>query len=681
MNPKRVLIVEPDSAFALSLASLFRDDGHQTTLAASAADAEREIAARPPDLVVTRAELPDVSGFSLCARLRKDRGAARLPVVLYSSEASHEALEQHARTPGAANGYLLMPLDTAALLQLAQNLLVMTEPFESADDAIVEDDTIVEVRPGDDAPGEAPPVQRDEAPQPPPVPRRIRRSAITDEDRLFLDRTFRALADRRADLVAESRRPRPPPTRALLATPEGKLQVLRDDLKAREAQIARLAEIWDVRERDVAQVDDRLHEKEVELQGLRLQVDDLLRRLAEARDLFVEKEREHGASIEGLLLEKFGQEKELIEVVAAHERRIHELERELRLREDDLARRKLALDGAAEEIGRLERRLEADAEQFDLREQELQEAQAAREAELAEAERALASARAEADETARRHEARLEEAAAGRRALEAELSSAREEAAAAAREHEARRAELEARAGALAAEVERERERAAGAEAERDVRAAALEARLAGAAGELEASREAAREAAAAFQQRIEEREAAIAEREGRLALLDAEYRAYREAALGREDDLSRELQDHLQQIGALEGEIEAAAAELAEREAELNRELEREGEAHAAAVAEAASREARLAAAADEAAARAGALEDAVREQRARASAAEADLSARLAAAGDAAARQGAALEALRGEREALSRAVEERDARLAERGAFVDALEAQAS
>ncbi len=43
-------------------------------------------------------------------------------------------------------------------------------------------------------------------------------------------------------------------------------------------------------------------------------MDDLLHRLASARDLFLQKEREYGASVDGLLLEKFSQEKELIEV-------------------------------------------------------------------------------------------------------------------------------------------------------------------------------------------------------------------------------------------------------------------------------------------------------------------------------------------------------------------------------
>ena len=80
----------------------------------------------------------------------------------------------------------------------------------------------------------------------------------------------------------------------------------------------------------------------------------------------------------------------------------------------------------------------------------------------------------------------------------------------------------------------------------------------------------------AAFQGQIEEREAAVADREGRLALLDDEYRSFRDAARAREDDLSHELQDRLQQIGSLQGDIEAAGAALVEREAVLQGELAR---------------------------------------------------------------------------------------------------------
>src|SRR5512140_1821353 len=100
MDPqKRVLIVEPDHGFALALASLFHEDGHTTRIAGSAAEAQMEIATRRPNLCVVRAELPDLSGFSLCAQLRHDPVTASLPVILFSSDTPPESLADHARTP------------------------------------------------------------------------------------------------------------------------------------------------------------------------------------------------------------------------------------------------------------------------------------------------------------------------------------------------------------------------------------------------------------------------------------------------------------------------------------------------------------------------------------------------------------------------------------------------------
>ncbi len=183
---------------------------------------------------------------------------------------------------------------------------------------------------GDGPPAMPPPLRAAPAGAPPKLPKRERRSAITDEDRTFLERSFQSIADRKAELLAESRQlKRPPPRRDLMGTPEGKVQLLRDELKVRESQIARISEIWTVRERELLSVEDRLHEKDVELQGLKMQVDDLLRRFNEAQQSMLQKEREHGATVDDLLLQKFSCEKDLIEVVASKEKDINVLRREV----------------------------------------------------------------------------------------------------------------------------------------------------------------------------------------------------------------------------------------------------------------------------------------------------------------------------------------------------------------
>ncbi len=401
MEPKRVLIVEPDGPFALSLASLFQGDGFSTALARTAAEAERAVAERAPHLLLLRAELPDVSGFSLCAWLRRTPAAAGVPIVLISSEAGPGAFAEHARSSAAADGYLAMPLDTDALTALARRLLEAGTP-EEADDAVLFDvgEPSVEVPMGQ-PPAAAAAVHE---PAPPPVPQRARRQNLTDEDRLFLDRTFRSVSDRRQALILESYRRRPPPRRDLLSSPEGRVALLREELKEREAQIARLSELWEVREREVASADERVHKKDVELQGIKLQAEELARKLAAARELFLQREREHGESIQDLLLEKFGQEKELIEVVASSERRIHELQRDVRMRDDDLARRKLSLEAAAEENARLEQRLAEAQGRAESRQAEQARELSRREEDLQAAGRELARARTALEEAWRERE-------------------------------------------------------------------------------------------------------------------------------------------------------------------------------------------------------------------------------------------------------------------------------------
>lgn len=431
MTPSRVLIVEPDHSFGLSLASLFQDEGFATRVARSAGEAELEIALRRPDLVVLRAELPDLSGFSLCARLRHDRATARLAVILYSSDTAPGALAEHASTPWAANGYLAMPLDAEALKGLSRRLLAASEVIESADDAVIEEaEPIAEEPPSRFAPA---PITRPAitpvpaGPPPPPVPRRPVRNALTEEDRLLISRIFGSIAERRDALLAEASLRRPPPRRDLLQTADGRLQLLRDDLKAREAQIAQLAELWEVREREVEYAGEWLHEKDVELQGLKGKVEDLLGRLAEARELLAQREREHGASVDGLLFEKVTQEKELIESIASAERKAHDAERRYeavkRSLEEAIASLEEERRSLTDRLGAVEAELAAERARAGELEGELAEQRAAAEAASADGARRAEELQAEVSERDRLLGAAKRE----NERLQGELTSARHE--------------------------------------------------------------------------------------------------------------------------------------------------------------------------------------------------------------------------------------------------------------
>src|SRR5208282_2259662 len=116
------------------------------------------------------------------------------------------------------------------------------------------------------------------------------------------------------------------------------------------------------------------HEKDVELQGLKMQVDDLLRRFNDAQAAMLQKEREHGATVDDLLLQKFATEKDPIEVVASKERDLNLARREILASEDELQRAAASATQAAEAHQALERQLSVATLEAEVREQKLTEA-------------------------------------------------------------------------------------------------------------------------------------------------------------------------------------------------------------------------------------------------------------------------------------------------------------------
>ena len=102
-----------------------------------------------------------------------------------------------------------------------------------------------------------------------------------------------------------------------------------------------------------------------------MQVDDLLRRFNEAQAAMIQKEREHGATVDDLLLQKFATEKDLIEVVASKEKDINQARRELSAREAELKEKGLAVERALAEVERLERVMGVATLEFEVKEQTL----------------------------------------------------------------------------------------------------------------------------------------------------------------------------------------------------------------------------------------------------------------------------------------------------------------------
>ncbi|MBI2705576.1 MAG: response regulator transcription factor [Actinobacteria bacterium] len=78
----RVLVVDDEDSICDLVSATLRFIGYDVTTAASATEALCSLRTAPPDLVVLDVNLPDIDGFELCARIRRDRAT---PVVFLTA--------------------------------------------------------------------------------------------------------------------------------------------------------------------------------------------------------------------------------------------------------------------------------------------------------------------------------------------------------------------------------------------------------------------------------------------------------------------------------------------------------------------------------------------------------------------------------------------------------------------
>jgi DNA-binding response OmpR family regulator len=80
-----VVIVEDDDDIADSIRYNLEREGFRVRLAATGEDALNLILDRPPNLILVDLNLPHMSGFELCRRLRAEPTTARMPILMLTA--------------------------------------------------------------------------------------------------------------------------------------------------------------------------------------------------------------------------------------------------------------------------------------------------------------------------------------------------------------------------------------------------------------------------------------------------------------------------------------------------------------------------------------------------------------------------------------------------------------------
>jgi CheY-like chemotaxis protein len=167
--PKRILVIDSDRPFAHQMASALQARGVETRICDDGQQGLEQARIEPPDLIVLCVELPNVSGYSVCNKLKKDEQLKAIPLVITSAEATAQTFEQHRKLRTRAEDYLLKPFDAAKLLATVGGLIDLgPEPVGAHSGAIALDAGI--------APGSS------------------GRGALDDDDMQLIDRVFDELA-------------------------------------------------------------------------------------------------------------------------------------------------------------------------------------------------------------------------------------------------------------------------------------------------------------------------------------------------------------------------------------------------------------------------------------------------------------------------------------------------------
>jgi chromosome segregation ATPase/DNA-binding NarL/FixJ family response regulator len=223
---KRSVLIESDPALVDAVRTALQPLGVSVAVVPVGEGALERCKSPIPDLIILSAELPDMSGFSVCNRIK--RALPEIPLVLYTSEATQGAVEAHRASRTRANEYLRKPFEMPDLVGRVARLLGLT----GGDEAPMEvgDEELLPLE------GEVP-----LAPIPPPIPERPRTAR-------------REVVDPFAD---PPRDPAPPK-----GGPEQKLEYFRDRLRVKDTFLAKVREAWGT-------LREELNELHQECEGLR----------------------------------------------------------------------------------------------------------------------------------------------------------------------------------------------------------------------------------------------------------------------------------------------------------------------------------------------------------------------------------------------------------------------------
>jgi CheY-like chemotaxis protein len=120
-----ILLIDAEQPFADQMVSALRGRGFSVKHLDDGKDGLDFARDSRPDLIVLCVELPKMSGYSICNKLKKDGDLKNIPLLITSKEATPETFAQHKKLKTRAEEYLIKPFSEQDLLEKIGSLIPM----------------------------------------------------------------------------------------------------------------------------------------------------------------------------------------------------------------------------------------------------------------------------------------------------------------------------------------------------------------------------------------------------------------------------------------------------------------------------------------------------------------------------------------------------------------------------
>jgi DNA-binding response OmpR family regulator/predicted nucleic acid-binding Zn-ribbon protein len=121
-----VLIIDADDGFSNDLVSVLNARGLDVQVTPDGKAGLDLARINIPDAIVLCVELPRMSGYSICAKLKKDTTLKTVPLIITSAEATQETFEHHKKLKTRAEEYMKKPFAPEELVHVLSSYVSMS---------------------------------------------------------------------------------------------------------------------------------------------------------------------------------------------------------------------------------------------------------------------------------------------------------------------------------------------------------------------------------------------------------------------------------------------------------------------------------------------------------------------------------------------------------------------------